>query len=90
MLILEIAYLWMITYNNINIISRSNGVTDNYFPNSVYFTPQFRSDTSYFSSFSFVFEQPGVYSMNINGYTDEDLFYGGEKYSGQDHYKKSV
>jgi hypothetical protein len=66
------------TYDNIDIVSRSAGVTDNYFPNSVFFTPQLQNDNVYSASFSFIFKQPGVYSIRVNDYTDEDLFYRGE------------
>ena len=66
------------TYDNINMVSRSNEGTDKFAPRSIYFAPQLKKDTIYSASFSFVFTQPGVYSMKVNDYTDEDFFYMGE------------
>ena len=65
------------TNDNINIFYKSDDVRTDFIPGSIYLTPKLQADKSYTTSMKFHFKKTGVYSMQFNGFTPEDIEFGG-------------
>ncbi|WP_116125718.1 hypothetical protein [Lewinella sp. IMCC34183] len=66
------------TYDNIRVLQHASNVRTDFTPGTVYFNPELQGDTAYVSTLSFSFRNPGVYFMQFNGFTDEDIILSGE------------
>ena len=65
------------TYDNIRMVDKSDDVRTDFIPGSIYLTPTLQADKSYTTSIRFRFIKTGVYAMQFNGFTPEDIEFGG-------------